>query len=73
MVDKHLAEGTKLPRLYFCCGKQDGFYSGAKLFAEYVKEKGVETKWEEADGAHNWEYWDAWLPVMIKYLVKGDE
>ncbi len=72
MLDKHLAEGTQLPRLYFCCGKQDGFYNGAKLFAEYVESKGIVTRFEEADGNHNWEYWDRWLPVMIDYLVKGE-
>ena len=73
MLDKHLKEGTALPRLYFCCGKQDGFYSGARLFADYVKSKGLETAFEEADGNHNWEYWDRWLPIMIDYLVKGEK
>lgn len=72
MVNKHLEEGTKLPRLYFCCGKQDGFYKGAKLFADFVKEKGLETCFRESDGQHNWEYWDEWLPVMIRYCVKGE-
>lgn len=72
LVNKHLAEGTKLPRLYFSCGRQDGFYKGAKMFADFVKEKGQETCFLEADGQHNWEYWDEWLPVMISYLVKGE-
>lgn len=72
LVDQNLAAGTKMPRLYFCCGKQDGFYNGAKLFAEYVKDKGLETCFMEADGEHNWEYWDAQLPQMLAYLVKGE-
>lgn len=73
LVNKHLEEGTKLPRLYFCCGKSDGFFKGAKMFADFLEDRGVPCVFEEGDGAHTWEYWDKWLPIMIKYLVKGDK
>lgn len=72
VVEQQLKNGTKLPRLYFCCGKQDGFYEGARLFAEYLQEKGVNAVFEEGEGAHTWEFWDKWLPVMIKHMVEGE-
>lgn len=72
LIGQHLEKGTKLPRLYACCGKQDGFYKGAKLFAEFAVTQGVDMTFEEGDGAHTWEFWDAWLPIMIRHLVKGE-
>lgn len=72
LIRKNLAEGTPMPRLYCCCGRQDGFYKGAKMFAEYAKEQGVQIQFEEADGAHEWAYWDRALPVMLEHMVKGD-
>ena len=69
LIGEHAANGKKLPRLYFCCGKQDGFYEGAKKFAEYVQEMGFESSFEESDGAHTWEYWDRCLPRMIRHLL----
>lgn len=73
MIQKNLENGVKMPRMYFCCGRQDGFYKGAKLFADYVKEQGLETSWEEGDGAHTWEFWDQWLPIMIRHMVKCEK
>lgn len=72
LVRKNLEEGIRLPRLYFCCGKQDGFYKGAKAFADYLKEQGVAASFEEGEGGHTWEFWDKWLPIMIDHLVKGE-
>ena len=46
----------------------DGMYA----LVEELNEKGLETCFRESDGQHNWEYWDEWLPVMIRYCVKGE-
>lgn len=69
LIKKHTSEKRTLPRIYFCCGRQDGFYDGAKKFAEYVKEMGFDASFEESDGAHNWEFWDRYLPIMIQHML----
>lgn len=72
LVKKHMEEKTDMPRFYCCCGKQDGFYAGAKKFAEYAKEQGLSILFEEGEGAHTWEYWDHWLPIMLDHMMKGE-
>lgn len=69
LVNKHLSEGTKLPSIHLCCGSEDGFYKGAKLFYDFLKEKNVEVTFEEAHGAHCFEYWDRMLPIMLKKMI----
>lgn len=69
LVKTYAAEHRALPRMCFCCGRQDGFYDGAKKFAEYMKEMGFEASFEDSDGAHNWEFWDRYLPIMIQHLL----
>ena len=72
LYQKHLAEGTDVPRFYACCGTEDGFYAGAKKFAEDANAAGFSILFEEGPGGHTWEFWDKWLPVMLKHMVKGE-
>lgn len=69
LINKHLENKVELPRLYFCCGKQDGFYDGAKKFADYVISKGIPASFDESDGAHTWEFWDHWIPAMLDHMI----
>ena len=73
LVRKHKAEGTRIPPIALCCGRQDGFYEGARLFAGYLKEQELDVTFMEQEGAHTWEYWDAMLPKMLKVMVKGEQ
>ena len=72
LYKKHLAEGVSLPRLYACCGTEDGFYPGAKKFAVDGKEAGLPILFEEGPGGHDWAFWDKWLPVMLDHMLKED-
>lgn len=72
LVREHIKMGTDMPRFYCCCGKQDGFYEGARKFAEYAKEQGLSILFEEGEGAHTWEFWDHWLPIMLDHMIKGE-
>lgn len=72
VLKKDLESGVKMPRFYACCGKQDGFYEGAKKFAEYAKHEGLDMTFEESDGRHEFAYWDKMLPIMLKHMVKGE-
>ena len=75
LYNKLLADNTNLadlPRFYACCGTEDGFYAGAKKFAEDAAAKGFPITWEEGPGGHTWEFWDAWLPVMINHMLEEE-
>lgn len=69
LVQMHKANGTQLPPIALCCGLQDGFYNGAKLFAGYLQKEGLNVTFDEQDGAHTWEYWDQMLPKMLKRMI----
>ena len=66
-----LKNGTEFPRLYACCGTEDGFYPGAKKFAEDAKAAGVPIEWYESPGKHEWVYWDSMLPMMLDKMIEG--
>ena len=73
LYHKHLTDGTKCPRFYACCGRQDSFYAGAKKFAVDANEAGFPILFEESDGGHDWGFWDKWLPVMLNHMLKEGE
>lgn len=63
----------KLPKLYLWCGKQDELYQDNIEAREYLNELGYDCTFEEADGDHQWKYWDQqiqrvleWLPIRTK-------
>ena len=70
LYKKHLEEGLSLPRLYACCGTEDGFYYGAKKFAVDGAEAGLPIIFEEGPGGHDWAFWDRWLPIMLDHMIK---
>jgi S-formylglutathione hydrolase FrmB len=64
------ASDSPKPQLYQCCGTEDQLYPDNVLFREHCKKLGLELRYEEEPGAHNWAYWDkkiqnvlAWLPL----------
>lgn len=69
LINKHLSNGTRIPAIHLCCGSEDGFYDGAKLFYDFLIEKGVNATFHEAPGAHCFEYWDRMLPIMLKKMI----
>ncbi len=63
-----MLQGTSMPRLFSCCGRQDPYYEGARKFAEYAASIGLPLTWEEGEGAHTWEFWDRWLVRIIDWM-----
>lgn len=72
---KHLAlklvdSGEIIPYFYSCCGMKDQFYEGTKEFYEYAMKIGFPLEYESGPGKHDWAFWDAWLPKIIKKMRK---
>lgn len=64
-----LARSGKLPRLYFCCGKDDFLYDRYEKFKAYAKEIGLDATFEEAPGyTHEWRFWDLFIQKALVFF-----
>jgi len=70
---KYLAEqaaqsGNPLPKLFVCCGTEDGGFANAKGTFQYLTETlGFEGEWHEGPGIHDWLFWGGMLPKMMSW------
>ena len=69
MLDKRINEGTRLPKLYQCCGTEDFLYDINIEFRDKFINRTDLTYFEEP-GDHDWLFWDNnikrvldWLPI----------
>ena len=67
-LDELIARGGKLPKVYMCCGLQDRLLESNRIMRDYFKEKKVDLFYEEMEGGHTWEYWDAQLLKVFEWL-----
>ena len=59
------------PRLYLCCGKQDGLYDMNVQFRNAVHGE-YDLTWSEGDGGHDFGYWNERLKEMLAWFL-GEE
>lgn len=68
LLNKRLAEGRSIPKLYQCCGTDDFLY-GMNLHVKAALEKlPVDLTYDECPGAHNWDYWDPQIRKVLDWL-----
>lgn len=67
------AEKAVRPRLYMCCGLQDGLYGQNAALRAKLTEKGYDLTYEEEDGTHCWDYWDMKIQSVLSWLYGGKE
>lgn len=72
LIRMNLEEKREMPRLYSCCGKQDSFYEGSAKFAADAVRLGCPVEFYDGEGAHEWSFWDRWLPVMMDKMMKEE-
>lgn len=65
LLKKAASMKEKLPRLYVCIGTEDFSYEYTKSFMEYAGQLGLDIRYEEGPGEHNWDFWD---PYILKYI-----
>ncbi|MBQ6481158.1 MAG: hypothetical protein IJI45_08585 [Anaerolineaceae bacterium] len=61
--------GRPMPRIYATCGRQDPCYDGTITMARDLQRMGYECTFTDANGLHDFEYWDPWLNVFIQWLL----
>lgn len=70
---KHLvaqlkAAGKALPKVYMACGDKDSLLELNKDMVAYLREQGVDVTFEVGPGAHEWDFWDAYIKKAIAWL-----
>jgi enterochelin esterase-like enzyme len=58
----------KAVRWYIDCGDDDFLYEGNSLVHIAMRKKEIPHEFRIRDGAHNWTYWRASLPEVMKYV-----
>ncbi len=68
----HMDKGTKLPKLYQCCGTEDFVYANNVMFRDYARDLGAELTYEEGPGIHDWDFWDPYIRRVVEWLPLRD-
>jgi len=70
LLEKCVAEGKPLPKLYISCGSADSLYDANVAFAKKAKDLGYDVKFhmEKAMG-HAWSFWDAEVEKLLRTLI----
>ena len=58
------------PQLYITCGLSDALYEGNAHYRAHLDALGYPYTYEEWEGGHSWEFWDASLKKAIPLLLK---
>ena len=58
LLEKDVKEGKELPYLQMACGMQDAILPCSDRFYKKAKELGVEIEYVQAEGNHNWTFWN---------------
>jgi S-formylglutathione hydrolase FrmB len=62
-------ESPNLPYLFLECGAQDPFLPSNRKFVNNLSLKKIPYEYHEYPGAHDWEFWDNSLPMMLKVIA----
>lgn len=68
LIKKLLQEGAEIPKIYMACGLEDHLLGASRDFADFLKKNSVEVTYEEGPGAHEWDFWDAYIKKAIEWL-----
>lgn len=61
------SKGPK-PRLYQWCGRQDFLIKNNVRFAKHAFKLGLDLRYLESDGTHEWKYWDEQIQEVLAWL-----
>lgn len=62
------ANGVSMPSLFLSIGDKDPLLKINQDFHSFLDKEGVEHKYEEHPGSHNWEYWDGHIQNVLDFV-----
>lgn len=60
--------GKELPKIYLCCGTEDGLLPANRAFAKELTDLGYSVTFEEGSGGHEWDFWNTYIKKIIDWL-----
>lgn len=61
-------EGRPVPKMYLCCGTEDGLVTANRDFRDFLNENGVDLTYVEGPGKHDWAFWDTYIKKVLDWL-----
>ena len=71
MVSNAIENNLDLPRMYAAIGTEDFSYELGKRYIEFMISKGIEVKYDEMPGSHEWKVWDTLVNKFINWALEG--
>lgn len=68
LVQKLLAGGKRLPKLYMCCGTEDFLLEENRTFHAFLQDNGVPHEYHESRGKHDMVFWNEYAVKAIEWL-----
>ncbi len=70
LLDRCLASGGPVPRVFHACGANDFLIENVHLTRDYFQARADRFRYEyhEAPGVHSWEFWDHWIQEFLAFL-----
>jgi enterochelin esterase-like enzyme len=68
LVNQMTVDQLKSVRWFIDCGDDDFLFEGNSLIHIALRKKNVPHEYRVRDGAHNWTYWRASLPVVLEFV-----
>lgn len=69
VAEQLVKSGKPMPKLYAWCGRQDFLYEGNIRAAARLKELGIDLTFEESEGDHRWDCWDAKIERAVEWIT----
>lgn len=61
-------EGRPVPKMYLCCGTEDGLVTANRDFRDFLNENGVDLTYVEGPGKHDWVFWNTYIKKVLDWL-----
>lgn len=61
-------ESRPVPKMYLCCGTEDGLVTANRDFRDFLNENGVDLTYVEGPGKHDWVFWDTYIKKVLDWL-----
>lgn len=73
LIRKNVAEGKKIPPIYFSCGMQDMLWEKVCHYEKFMEENGVDVTWVPVDGfRHEWRFWNLQIEKFLEWIPRTD-
>lgn len=68
LVNNIVDENKIAPKVYMCCGTEDGLLEANRDFHQYLVASQIDVTYVEGPGGHTWEYWDEYILKVLSWL-----